>query len=81
MNLFSISGEGCGFDIDCEEWAKETGGRLKLAVATNAKGMDSVAGILDDVQATLPSNCRLYIENKALYLRAPKNSGSVLIVK
>ena len=70
----------CTMEIAADDWARETGGKLKLAAVTRKDGLENdITNVIKAV--SLPPNCRLYIENKALYLRAPKNSGSILIIK
>lgn len=70
----------CALEIVADDWARETGGKLKLAAVTRNDGLENdITNVIKAV--SLPPNCRLYIENKALYLRAPKNSGSILIIK
>lgn len=79
-SALSLDSSSCTMEIAADDWARETGGKLKLATVTSSSGFKN--GITNVIKAvSLPPNCRLYIENKALYLRAPKNSGSILIIK
>lgn len=70
----------CALEIAADDWARETGGKLKLAAVTRNDGFENdITNVIKSV--SLPADCRLYIEGKSLFLKCPRRSGLSIIVK
>ena len=60
----------CRIEVDCADWLRAGGGKIKLAQASANDGLSSLAPAL--ANASLPSGCKLCIKNNALFLKSER---------
>ena len=60
----------CRIEVDCADWLRAGGGKIKLAQASANDGLASLEPAL--ANASLPSGCRLCIKNNALFLKSER---------
>lgn len=77
----SSDGNGNKLEIDCEEFAAKTGGKLTLMQVVASQGLTSAAvkAMIEAVAATLPEKCTLSYADKKLTLKCPRR-GTIVIV-
>lgn len=73
----TFDAETCRIEVECADWIRAGGGTIKLAQASVKNGMADLEPALATVK--LPSGCKLFIKNDALFLKTIK--GVVLIVR
>lgn len=79
-SALSFDSSSCTMEIEADDWARETGGKLKLATVTSSSGFKN--GITNVIKAvSLPADCSLYIEGKSLFLKCPRRSGLTIILR
>jgi hypothetical protein len=65
---------GTGIEIDCEDFAAKTGGKLTLAIVKNSNGLTAANTVakLEAVKKTLPPGSVLTWSDKQLVLGCPR---------
>ena len=77
-NTITFDAETCRIEVDCVGWLRVGGGEIKLAQVSANNGLDTMASALANVN--LPSGCRLFIKDKALYLKSVER-GLVMTIR
>lgn len=70
----------CRLEIACEEFARETGGRLTL-METGTDISEDVANYLRNSVNELPPGCALVVEKRAVKLVVPRRKGMIVRIK
>lgn len=76
-NTISFAAATCRIEVDCADWLSAGGGTIKLAQVSTNNGLASLEPALANVN--LPSGCRLFIKDNALFLKSKK--GFILSIR